>query len=42
MKNGEAQERESLELSAAESNQLFQRTGEIKQIEIFIVDQNIT
>ena len=38
--NGEVQERERLELSPTETNQLFQRTGEIKQIEIFIAGRN--
>ena len=40
MNNGEVHERERLELSPTESNQLFQRTGEIKQIEIFIAGRN--
>ena len=40
MSNGEVHERERLELSPTESNQLFQRTGEIKQIEIFIAGRN--
>ena len=38
--NGEVQERQQLELSATEANQLFQRTGEIKQIEIFLARRN--
>ena len=38
--NGEVHDRDRLELSPSESDQLFQRTGEIKQIEIFIAGRN--
>ena len=40
LNNGEIHERDQLELSLAETNHLFQRTGEIKQIEIFLAGQN--
>ena len=40
MKNGEVHVRERLELSPSETNQLFQRTSEIKKIEIFIAGRN--